>query len=264
MTDTADISLSPVVAPAKTKAPKKVASRSRKSALPGVAAVAVTPVVPLDGKQTVLETIPSPPVVVEDIPLAPLTPLPPKVEETVPPPEAAEAAPAEKAKATSTRRVATKEKLLVDFELLTKKITDTSADANAFGGAAATKTFLKEWNRFKQDLHRVLKVRNPDRKTKDNSNSGFMKPVRISNELQTFLDTDGGVDAPLTRAYLTTRLCNYVKKHNLQNPQDKRIILADAALKSLFALTDSDTEPLTYYNIQKRIQKHIFKIEEAA
>jgi len=165
----------------------------------------------------------------------------------------------EEKKKPTKRGVPTKEKLLQDMTLLTTKLTTILEDIPP---NPSIKQFVREWARFKLDLPRVLKIRDPDKKVKDNTNSGFMKPVRVSKELETFLKNDDSFISPLTRAYLTTRLCTYIKKNNLQNPEDKRIILPDDNLKTLFAIEENDTQPLTYYNIQKRIQKHIFKLEE--
>jgi len=150
------------------------------------------------------------------------------------------------------KRTATKEKLLTDFEALSVKLLPLLGD---------NKTLLKEYNKVKSDTYRLLKLKTSERKTKDVNNSGFMKPVRISQELEQFLLLDNAMSDTLTRAYLTAKLCDYIKKNNLQNPGDKRIIFPDSNLKKLFRITDNETEPLTYYNIQKKIQSHIFKIE---
>jgi len=163
----------------------------------------------------------------------------------------------EEEKKKATKRVATKEKLLGDMDNFYNKIKPI------LEGAPGSKQNLKDALRLQADMRRILKIRNPDKKAKDNTNSGFMKPIRISEDLRQFLELDQPLTTePITRAYLTTRLCNYIKKNNLQNPDDKRIIFPDKNLVKLFGIQDNETEPLTYYNIQKRIQKHIFKIEE--
>uniref|UniRef100_A0A6C0CZ86 DM2 domain-containing protein n=1 Tax=viral metagenome TaxID=1070528 RepID=A0A6C0CZ86_9ZZZZ len=154
------------------------------------------------------------------------------------------------------KRVATKEKLLSDMDTFYNKIKPI------LEAAPGSKQNLKDVIRIQSDMRRILKVRNPDKKVKDNTNSGFMKPIRVSEELRRFLEADGGMTDTITRAYLTTRLCNYIKKNNLQNPDDKRIIFPDENLVRLFAIQENEQEPLTYYNIQKRIQRHIFRLEE--
>jgi chromatin remodeling complex protein RSC6 len=162
----------------------------------------------------------------------------------------------EEEKKKPTKRVATKEKLLSDMDNFYNKIKPILETA------PGCKQNLKDALRIQSDMRRILKVRNPDKKVKDNTNSGFMKPIKVSDDLRTFLELDGSMTTPITRAYLTTRLCSYIKKNELQNPDDKRIIFPDENLRNLFAIQENEKEPLTYYNIQKRIQKHIFRIEE--
>lgn len=96
-----------------------------------------------------------------------------------------------------------------------------------------------------------------DKKPKTESNSGFMKPIKISADLASFLETSS--DEPITRVHVTKKLCQYIKENDLQNPSDRREILPDEKLTSLFRLDDQNYK-LTYYSMQKAIQQHIFKI----
>ena len=89
-------------------------------------------------------------------------------------------------------------------------------------------------------------------------NSGFLKPVAISDELQSFFGEK--MAEPITRVYITQQLCNYIKAMDLQNPDDKRTIIPDEKLKKLFQIGDDEKEKLTYYSIQQRIQRHIYKL----
>ena len=45
----------------------------------------------------------------------------------------------------------------------------------------------------------------------------------------------------------------------LQNPEDKRLIIPDEKLKKLFDI-EKDGEKLTYYSMQQLVQKHIYKL----
>jgi len=202
-----------------------------------------------------VETPPAP----AAVPVAPVLPEPEEIElpavvKTEQQPTTTPAAPAEAPveDEKKRKRSAGKDKLLTDFEALTAKLTPL---------LETQKTLWKEFLKVKSDTYRLLKLKTTERRTKDVSNSGFMKPVRVSRELELFLQKDNAQTDKLTRAYLTATLCEYIKKHNLQNPQDKRIIRPDESLKRLFQLTDAETEPLTYYNIQKKIQSHIFKLD---
>ena len=156
------------------------------------------------------------------------------------------------------RRVVTKEKLLIAIEDLTKDLTVILESGNH-------KKLLKQYKVVIADAYRLMKIKTAQKKAKDATNSGFMRPVKPSASLELFLTNINGetsVEKPLTRAYLTTLICKYIKDKDLQNPKDRRIIFPDEELKTLFQITEKDTEPLTYYNIQKRLQPLVSKIEE--
>ena len=53
-------------------------------------------------------------------------------------------------------------------------------------------------------------------------NSAFMKPVQPSEHLAKIVGT-----APLPRTEITKKIWAHIKKHKLQNPKNKREILAD-------------------------------------
>jgi chromatin remodeling complex protein RSC6 len=150
-----------------------------------------------------------------------------------------------------TLKGANKERLFNEFENLSKNLEEHFTKNNM-------KSTLKELKSVRDMTYRLLKLKTVERSKRDSNNSGFMKPVRVSGELEAFLKKDNTYKPDLTRAYLTTVLCNYIKTHNLQNPADKRIIFPDEELKKLFSAS-GDNEPLTYYTLQKRIQVHIFK-----
>lgn len=117
---------------------------------------------------------------------------------------------------------------------------------------------------LKNDTARVIRVRKQNNTTMNKNNqSGFLKPINVSDELREFIDIDNDPqlkDSPITRVLVTQKLCQYIKEKNLQKPEDKREILPDAGLKKLFDITPDDTEKLTYYSMQKKVQRHIFKI----
>jgi chromatin remodeling complex protein RSC6 len=112
---------------------------------------------------------------------------------------------------------------------------------------------------LKTDTQKLLRIRNTNNTNK--TTSGFMKPVNISDELRKFINlNDQEKEEPITRVLITQKLCQYIKEKNLQKPEDKREILPDADMKKLFDITADETEKLTYYSMQKKIQAHIFKI----
>lgn len=152
-----------------------------------------------------------------------------------------------------TVKGANKERLFQEFEKLYENLEKILTEQNLKG-------VLKDTKSVRDMTYRLLKLKTVERQKRDTNNSGFMKPVRISAQLEAFLQKNGLYQPELTRAYLTTVLCSYIKTKELQNPADRRIIFPDADLKDLFGITETtNTEPLTYYTLQKRIQTHIHK-----
>ena len=61
------------------------------------------------------------------------------------------------------------------------------------------------------------------------ANAAFMKPVTPNEKLAAVVGA-----APLPRTELTKKLWIYIKKNNLQDKKNRRMINADAALKVVF------------------------------
>ena len=84
--------------------------------------------------------------------------------------------------------------------------------------------------------------------------SGFLKPVNLSEELHTF--TGWNKDLMKSRVDVTKFICDYIKENNLQNPKDRREILADKKLSKLLSYDSKKDGVLTYYKIQSYLKKH--------
>jgi upstream activation factor subunit UAF30 len=59
--------------------------------------------------------------------------------------------------------------------------------------------------------------------------STFMKPMTISPELAEIIG-----DGPYPRTEVTKLVWEYIKEHGLQDAKDKRVIVADSALRKVF------------------------------
>ncbi len=79
------------------------------------------------------------------------------------------------------------------------------------------RTLEKNNNRKIKQLERDIAKRTPKVKRKP---SGFAKPTQISQDLCTFLHKPPGTH--MARTSVTKELINYIKAHNLQNPDNKR------------------------------------------
>ncbi len=91
--------------------------------------------------------------------------------------------------------------------------------------------------------------------------SGFQKPVRISDAVAQFTGWDAS--APRARVEVTNFVCDYIKQHNLQSPQDRRVILADERLSQLLDYQAERDGNLTYATIQKLLAKHYTAVASA-
>jgi chromatin remodeling complex protein RSC6 len=76
---------------------------------------------------------------------------------------------------------------------------------------------------------------------------GIAKPVTPSPELAAIVGT-----ADLPRSEIVSKMWEYIKKNNLQNPENKREILADAKLKPIFG-----ADKVTMFEMNKHISKHV-------
>lgn len=99
-------------------------------------------------------------------------------------------------------------------------------------------------------------------KTKNKGNrqpSGFAKPSKVTKELCEFMNKTEGTE--IARTEVTRALVAYIKENKLENTTNSKIISPDEKLKTLLDLNDSDE--LTYFTIQKYMNKHFVKNAEA-
>lgn len=79
-------------------------------------------------------------------------------------------------------------------------------------------------------------------------NAALSKPLTLSPELQAVVGA-----GPMPRTEVVKQLWVYIKKHDLQNPANKRNILADDKLKAIF---DGKGE-VTMFEMAKLISPHV-------
>jgi len=84
----------------------------------------------------------------------------------------------------------------------------------------------------------------------------FERPTKVTDELCKFLGKPNGT--LMSRSEVTKAVNNYVKEKGLKNKHD---IKPDAALKKLLAIGDG--EPLTYFNLQRYLNRHYIKATPA-
>ena len=78
-------------------------------------------------------------------------------------------------------------------------------------------------------------------------NSALMKPVKPSAELAKVVGSE-----PLPRSEVMKKVWDYIKSNNLQNPENKREIIADDKLQPVFG-----SKKLDMFQMTKVINQHL-------
>ena len=160
------------------------------------------------------------------------------------------------------RREVTRESVDAEFdsiiETLTTRMELVSAEEKKSGIAKLLRTLQKRVKVLKGDVARISKQRVRGTR-QSNTSSGFMKPVKISGDMAGF--TGWNSEELRSRVEVTKYICNYIKDHNLQNPEDRRQIIPDAKLSKLLGYDKKkEDKPLTYYYLQQKIQPHFQQV----
>ena len=104
----------------------------------------------------------------------------------------------------------------------------------------------------------LLKNSNKNKKKKKkNKLSGFAVPTKITKKLANFLQVEE--DSKISRTFVTKFICKYIKDNNLQNPENKKIIIPDEKFKILFDGQLDEQNNLEYFNIQTYLKEHFIK-----
>jgi upstream activation factor subunit UAF30 len=77
--------------------------------------------------------------------------------------------------------------------------------------------------------------------------NALQKPLQPSKELAAVVGSE-----PLPRAEAVSRVWAYIKQHQLQNPENRREILADDKLAAVFG-----TKKVTMFELNKHLTQHL-------
>lgn len=80
------------------------------------------------------------------------------------------------------------------------------------------------------------------------ANPALLKPLNLSAELEAIVGK-----GPMPRGQIVKKLWEYIKSNNLQNPKNKRNILADAKLKAIFG----GKGEVTMFEMAKLLSPHV-------
>ena len=88
----------------------------------------------------------------------------------------------------------------------------------------------------------------PKKKSARKPNAAFMIPLTLSPALADVVGSK-----PLPRTEIIRKIWDYIKKNNLQDPTNKRDILADAKLKPIFGGKDK----VSMFEMNKHLAGHL-------
>ena len=108
-------------------------------------------------------------------------------------------------------------------------------------------------NKLKKNAIKISKGK-VKRQVSTGAQSGFLKPVAVSDEIRKFAGWEKG--ELHSRVDVTKFICAHIKQQNLQNKEDRRQIEPDAKLKKLLNIPSSSKETIPYYQIQQKIKHH--------
>jgi chromatin remodeling complex protein RSC6 len=147
-----------------------------------------------------------------------------------------------------------KQKVIVDVNEQFSNIIDC---LNTFKGQiSSVQQQLKLLEKSVRKQMKGLKKEASKNKVKgDRKPSGFAKPSKVTKELCEFMNKKEGSE--IARTEVTKALVSYIKENNLETKGNNKIISPDEKLKVLLDLEDG--EELTYFNIQKYMNKHFIK-----
>lgn len=85
------------------------------------------------------------------------------------------------------------------------------------------------------------------------ANPALLKPLNLSPELEAVVGP-----GPMPRSQVVKKMWEYIKKHDLQNPANKRNIFADDLLMPLFGKKE-----VTMFEMTKLVSPHITDPDKA-
>ena len=118
------------------------------------------------------------------------------------------------------------------------------------------KTLEKGVNKELKGIKKVAEKADKASPKKPRAPSGFAKPTKVTKELCDFMNRPEGSE--IARTEVTKILSEYIKTNKLQeqNENSKNKIVPDDKLRSLLGISTEESSNLTFFNIQKYMNKH--------
>ena len=109
-----------------------------------------------------------------------------------------------------------------------------------------------------KELNNIKKNKKKEKTKTKRAPSGFAKPTKVTKELCEFMNQPEGSE--IARTEVTKALVSYIKSNNLIEIGEttKNKIVPDEKLKNLLGVECEEVNELTYFNIQKYMNKHFY------
>ena len=115
------------------------------------------------------------------------------------------------------------------------------------GKKAAKKPAAKK-SAVKKPMKKAAAKKPAKAKSKRKPNAAFMKPMNVSATLAAVIGSN-----PMPRTEVTSKLWGYIKKNNLQDKANRRMINADDKLKEVFG----GKKQVSMFEMTKLVSKHL-------
>jgi upstream activation factor subunit UAF30 len=98
-----------------------------------------------------------------------------------------------------------------------------------------------------QHQEEIYGDQNAGEKSQRRKANALQKPLQPSKELAAVVGS-----APLARGQVVSKMWEYIRSHNLQNPENRREILADDKLRKVFG-----KDKVTMFEMNKHLAGHL-------
>ena len=144
--------------------------------------------------------------------------------------------------------------IVASFETINDTITLFKMQLNSL--QQQVKTLEKSVNKELKGVKKVSDKAAVQKPKKPRAPSGFAKPTKVTKELCDFMNRPEGTE--IARTEVTKILSEYIKTNKLQEQSEnsKNKIVPDDKLRSLLGITSEESVNLTFFNIQKYMNKH--------
>ena len=92
-----------------------------------------------------------------------------------------------------------------------------------------------------------MPTKTSEKKANGGKANALQKPLQPSEELAAVVGS-----GPLPRGQVVSKMWDYIRSHNLQNPENRREILADDKLQKVFG-----KDKVTMFEITKHLAQHL-------